>query len=80
MTNGEMGISMDFCLNKRAASATLWTNITKQGCSMTLERQSMTFAVQDFFNGCKVVDIGKNYGYRHLAEFEAARRAARPTL
>ena len=27
MTNGEMGILMDFGLDKRAASATLWTNI-----------------------------------------------------
>ena len=61
MTNGEMGISMaDFGLDKTAASATLWTSITKQGCSMTLERQSITFAVQDFFNG---LYIGKNYGY-----------------
>ena len=50
MTNGEMGILMDFGLDKRAASATLWTNITKQGCSMTLERQSITFDVQYYFN------------------------------
>ena len=50
MTNDEMGILMDFGLDKRAASATLWTNITKQGCSMTLERQCITFGVQDFFN------------------------------
>ena len=50
MTNGEMGILMDFGLDKRAASVTLWTNITKQGCSMTLERQSITFDVQDSFN------------------------------
>ena len=50
MTNGEMGILMDFGLNERAASATLLMNITKQGCSMTLERQSITFGVQDFFN------------------------------
>ena len=50
MTNSEMGILMDFGLDKRAASATLWTNITKQGCSMTSERQSITFDVQDYFN------------------------------
>ena len=50
MTNGEMGILMDFGLDKRAVSASLWTNIAKQGCSMTLERQSITFGVQDFFN------------------------------
>ena len=66
MTNGEMGILMDFGLDKRAASTTLWTNITKQGCSMTLERQSSTFDEQDFFNAlyvnwsisAKFVDIG----------------------
>ena len=50
MTNGEMGILMDFGLDQRAASATLWTNVTKQVYSMTLERQSITFGVQDFFN------------------------------
>ena len=49
MTNDEMGILMDFDLDKRAASATLWTHITKQGCSMTLERQSITADVQSFF-------------------------------
>ena len=80
MTNGEIGIAMDFGLDKRAANATLWTNITKQGCSMTLERQSITFAVQDFLTDCKLVDIGKIRGYWHLAEFEVARRVARPTL
>ena len=56
MTNGEMGILMDFGLDKRAASATLWTNITKQGCSMTLERQSMC---KISLTHCKLVDIGK---------------------
>ena len=75
MTNGEMGILMDFGLDKRAASATLWTNITKQGCSMTLERQSITFDVQNFFNGivnwsisAKFVDIGICWFLRSLEE------------
>ena len=65
MTNGEMGILIDFGLDKRAAIATLWTNITKQGCSMALERQSITFGVQNFFNALQIgqhrqkfVDIG----------------------
>ena len=72
MTKGEMGILIDFGLDKRAASATLWTNITKQGCSMTLERQSITFGAQDSLTHCKLVDIGKIRGYRHLAVFEVA--------
>ena len=41
---------MDFGLDKRATRATLWMNGTKQGCSMTLERKSIMFGVQDFFN------------------------------
>ena len=41
---------MDFGLDERAVSAALWTNITEQGCSMTLERQNITFGVQGFFN------------------------------
>ena len=65
---------MDFGFDERAASGALWTNITKQGCSMTLERNSITFVVQDFFN---TVLIGR---YRHLADFDVARRAARPIL
>ena len=71
MTNGEMGILMDCCLDKRAASATIWTNITKQGCSMTLDRQSITVNVQKILTNCKLVDIGKIRGYRHLAVFRS---------
>ena len=63
---------MDFGFDKRA---TLWTNVTKQGGSMTLERKSITFAVQDFFNGvvnwsisAKFVDIGIWRNLRSLGE------------
>ena len=73
MTNGEMGILMDFGLDKRAAIATLWTNITKQGCSMTLERQNITFAVQDSLKGCKLVRrYRKKSWISAFGEFEVA--------
>ena len=72
MTNDEMGILMDFGLDKRAAITTLWTNITKQGCSMTLERQSITLVCKISLMHCKLVDIDKIRGYWHLAVFEVA--------
>ena len=72
MTNGEMGISMDLGLDKRAAIATLWTNITKQGCSMTLRGKTSRLLCKISLKGCKLVDIGKIRGYRHLANFEVA--------
>ena len=139
VTSGEIGILMDFGLDKTAARATLWMNTTKQGCwwcsviiwslwqNSTSNGSGVTFNVLIYclslkfcvlvcciynfilciiqkkkklnkdaawlqrskasrlvckvsLTWCKLVRVGKILRYRVLAEFEVARRAARPTL